>query len=159
MQPGSRTGFASCPDAVEYGGKHGATRGSWQAEPGDIVLFDWNGDGVADHTEIVTGYQGGVLFTIGGNSGPSNVDGFGGQGGVHRHRWNAPAGQGNGQVLVVVDTSRVVTFGGPAHLTRLGTEPPAQPRMLMLNSPELTAPDVPLVHQPLKHPNTPALPP
>src|SRR5260370_792084 len=64
MQPGSRTGFAYCPDAVEYGRKHGATRWSWQAEPGDIVLFDWNGDGVADHTEIVTGYQGRVLFTL-----------------------------------------------------------------------------------------------
>ena len=74
MQPGCRTGFAYCPNAVEYGRKHGATRWSWQAGPGDIVLFDWNGDGVADHTEIVTGYQGGVLFTIGGNSGPSNVN-------------------------------------------------------------------------------------
>ena len=41
---------------------------------------------MADHTEIVTGYQGGALFTIGGNSGPSNVDGFSGQGGVHRHQ-------------------------------------------------------------------------
>src|SRR5260370_1297900 len=76
MQPGSRTGFAYCPDAVEYGRKHGATRWSWQAEPGDIVLFDWNGDGVADHTEIVTGCQGGVLFTLGGNSGPRNLHGL-----------------------------------------------------------------------------------
>jgi hypothetical protein len=117
------------------------------------VLFDWNGDGVADHTEIVTGYQGGALFTIGGNSGPSNVDGFGGQGGVHRHRWNAPAGQGNDQILVVVDTSKVVTFGGPAHLTKAGTAPPVQPRMLMLKSPMMTGADVRLVQQALNQRN------
>jgi hypothetical protein len=108
---------------------------------------------VADHTEVVTGYQGGVLFTIGGNSGPSNVDGFGGQGGVHRHRWDAPAGQGNGQVLVVADTAKVVTFGGPARLTRAGTAPPAQPRMLMLKSPVMTGADVRAVQQALNQRN------
>jgi hypothetical protein len=153
MQPGNRTGFAYCPDAVEYGRKHDATRNSWQAELGDIALFDWNGDGIADHTEIITSYQGGVLFTIGGNSGPSNVDGFSGQGGVHRHRWNAPAGQGNDQVLVVVDTSKVVIFGGPAQLTKTGTAPPAQPRMLMLKSPMMTGDDVRAVQQALNQRN------
>jgi len=75
MQPGCRTGFAYCPDAVEYGRKHDATRYSWQAEPGDIVLFDFQGDGVADHTEIVTGYQGGVLFTIGATAGRATSTG------------------------------------------------------------------------------------
>jgi hypothetical protein len=149
MQPGCRTGFAYCPDAVEYGHKHGATRNSWQAEPGDIVLFDWNGDGVADHTEIVTSYQGGALFTIGGNSGPSNMDGFGGNGGVHRHRWNAPPGRGNDQVLVVIDTSKVVRFGAPAHLTRGGTPPPTEPRFLMLKSPMMTGTDVRVVQNAL----------
>jgi hypothetical protein len=153
MQPGCRTGFAYCPDAVEYGRKHDATRYSWQAEPGDIVLFDFQGDGVADHTEIVTGYQGGVLFTIGGNSGPSNVDGFGSQGGVHRHRWTAPAGHGNDQVLVVIDTAKVVRFGGPAHLTSAGMAPPDQPRLLMLKSPVMTGDDVRAVQQALNQRN------
>jgi Putative peptidoglycan binding domain len=142
MQNGLRTGFAYCPAAVGYGHNHGATRYSWQAEPGDIVLFDWNGDGTADHTELATAYQGGALFTIGGNSGPSNVDGFKGQGGVHRHRWNAPAGQGNAQVLVVINTAKVVSFGAAAHLTKPGTAPPAEPRLLMLKSPMMTGADV-----------------
>ena len=142
MQPGFRTSFAGCPAAVNYGRRLHATRYSWHAEPGDIVLFDWRGDGVADHTEIVTSYQGGVLFTIGGNSGPSNIDGFGGQGGVHRHRWDAPPGRGNDQVLVVIDTSKVVGFGGLAHLTKMGTAPPAEPRLLMLKSPMMTGADV-----------------
>jgi hypothetical protein len=153
MQPGCGTGFAYCPDAVEYGRKHDATRNSWQAEPGDIVLFDFQGDGIADHTEIVTSYQDGVLFTIGGNSGPSNIDGFGGQGGVHRHRWPAPSGQGNDQVLVVIDTSKVVSFGGPAHLTKAGTEPPAQPRLLMLKSPMVKGDDVRALQQALNQRN------
>jgi Putative peptidoglycan binding domain len=149
MQPGCRTGFAYCPDAVDYGRKHGATRSSWQAQPGDIVLFDWNGNNDADHAEIVTSYQGGVLFTIGGNSGPSNIDGFGGNGGVHRHRWNAPPGHGNDLVLVVIDTSKVVRFGGPAHLTKGGTAPPAEPRLLMLKSPMMTGADVRVVQNTL----------
>jgi hypothetical protein len=142
MQPGCRTGFAYCPDAVSYGRAHRVTRRSWEAEPGDIVLFDWNGNGDADHTEIATGYHGGVLFTIGGNSGPSNVDGFHGQGGVHRHSWKAPTGQGNNDVLVVMDTSKVVHFGGSAHLTKPGQPPPTEPRLLMLKSPMMKGADV-----------------
>jgi hypothetical protein len=94
MQPGCRTGFAYCPDAVKYGRAHGVTRISWEAEPGDIVLFDWNGNGDADDTEIATSYQGGVLFTIRGNRGPTNIDSFHRKGGVHRHRWEALAGPG-----------------------------------------------------------------
>jgi len=142
MQPGCRTGFAYCPDAVDYGNAQHATRNSWQAQPGDIVLFDWNGDGTADHTEIATVYQDGTLFTIGGNSGPSNVDGFGGEGGVHRHRWAAPVDRGNDAVLVVIDTSKVVHFGGPAHPTKPGKPPPDKPRFLMLKSPMMSGDDV-----------------
>jgi hypothetical protein len=153
MQPGCRTGFAYCPDAVNYGRTHHATRWSWQAEPGDIVLFDFHGHGVAEHTEIVTGYQDGVLFTIGGNSGPSNVDGHHGEGGVHRHRWNAPASQGNNQILFVLNASQVVQLGGPAHLTNHGTPPPADPRLLMLKSPMMQGADVEAVQQALNQRN------
>ena len=113
------------------------------------MLFDWNGDGVADHTEIATGYQGDMLFTIGGNSGPSNVDGFVGEGGVHRHSWEAPAGQGSDLVLAVIDASKVVVFGGPAHPTSPGQAPPAEPRLLMLKSPMMTGADVLAVQQAL----------
>jgi len=157
MQPGCRTGFAYCPDAVDYGRAHGATRNSWQAEPADIVLFDWNGDGVADHTELATGYRDGGLFTIGGNSGPSNIDSFVGDGGVHRHRWEAPAGQGNDQVLSVIDSSKLVHFGGPAHPTRPGGPAPAEPRLLMLKSPMMTGPDVRAVQQALNQRNNAGL--
>ena len=149
MQAGCRTGFAGCPEAVSYGEAKHATRNSWQSEPGDIVLFDFQGDGVADHTEIVTAYHGGELLTIGGNSGPSNVDGHHGKGGVHRHRWNAPAGHGNPAILTVINASKVVQFGGPAHLTRPGTALPAQPRQLMLKTPMMHGADVRAVQQAL----------
>src|ERR1700722_11581495 len=33
MQLGCRTGFAYCPDAIDYGKAQHATRCSWQAEP------------------------------------------------------------------------------------------------------------------------------
>ncbi len=136
---------------------HGATRNSWEADHGDIVLFDWNGDGIADHTEIVTGYRDGALFTIGGNSGPSNIDSFNGDGGVHRHRWPAPAGIGNNDVLVVIDASKVVAFGGPAHPTRPGTPPPVEPRLLMLKSPMMRGADVRVVQHALNQRNNAGL--
>jgi Putative peptidoglycan binding domain/CHAP domain len=149
MQPGCRTGFAYCPDAVNYGHAHGAARNSWESQPGDIVLFDWNGDGVADHTEVVTAYQGGVLFTIGGNSGPSNVDDFTGCGGVHRHHWPAPAEVGNDEVLTVVNAAAVVSFGGPAHPEPELSGPAATPRLLMLKSPTMSGADVQAVQRAL----------
>ncbi|HEV2451712.1 MAG TPA: peptidoglycan-binding domain-containing protein [Streptosporangiaceae bacterium] len=157
MQQYCRTGFAYCPAAVSYAQAHGATRSSWQAQPGDIVLFDWTGQGVAEHTELATGYQGGALFTIGGNSGPSNVDNFRGEGGVHRHSWNAPSGQGNNQILVVIDTSKIVQFGGPAHPTQPGNPPPAGMRLLMLKSPLMSGADVLAVQQALNQRNNAGL--
>jgi hypothetical protein len=157
MQAGCRTGFAYCPDAVDYGRAHDATRWSWQAEPGDIVFFDWTGAGVADHTELATSYEEGALLTIGGNSGPSNVDRFTREGGVHRHRWTAPAGQGNSQILVVIDASKIVRFGGPAHPTRPGSPPPAGPRLLMLKSPMMRGADVLAVQQALNQRNNAGL--
>jgi hypothetical protein len=162
MQPGFRTGFAGCPAAVHYGRRHHATRYPWHAEPGDIVLFDFPTpshpqDGVADHTEIVTGHHDGWLGTIGGNSGPSNVDGYRGEGGVHRHRWHVPAGQGNSQILAVINASKVVHFGGPAHPTAPGTPLPAEPRQLMLKSPMMRGADVQAVQQALNQRNNAGL--
>jgi Putative peptidoglycan binding domain len=142
MQAGCKTGFAYCPDAVEYGNQRHATGNSWQASPGDIVLFDWDNDGLADHTEIATVYQDGVLYTIGGNSGPSNVDHYNGDGGVHRHSWPAPVNTGNDLVLTVLDTAEIVHFGGPAQLTKPGQPVPAGPRLLMLKSPLMKGQDV-----------------
>lgn len=49
-------------------------RGQWQDRdyepiPGDIIFFDWEGDGIADHVGIVEKVGGGFVYTIEGNAG------------------------------------------------------------------------------------------
>ena len=49
-------------------------RGQWQDReyepvPGDIIFFDWEGDGLADHVGIVEKVEDGLVFTIEGNTG------------------------------------------------------------------------------------------
>ena len=49
-------------------------RGQWQGRdyaprPGDIIFFDWENDGLADHVGIVKSCENGVVLTIEGNSG------------------------------------------------------------------------------------------
>ena len=49
-------------------------RGQWKDReyepvPGDIIFFDWEGDGLADHVGIVEKVEDGLVFTIEGNTG------------------------------------------------------------------------------------------
>ena len=49
-------------------------RGQWQGRgyepmPGDIIFFDWESDGLADHVGIVEKVDGGFVYTIEGNAG------------------------------------------------------------------------------------------
>ena len=51
-------------------------RGQWQGRdykpiPGDIIFFDWESDGLADHIGIVEKVENGIVFTIEGNSNDS----------------------------------------------------------------------------------------
>ena len=46
----SKPGFAGCQTAVAYWRREG--RVVTKAQPGDIVFYDWNGDGRYDHTGI-----------------------------------------------------------------------------------------------------------
>ena len=48
-------------------------RGQWQGRdyepsPGDIIFFDWESDGLADHVGIVKEVENGVIYTIEGNA-------------------------------------------------------------------------------------------
>ena len=50
------------------------SRGLWQDggyEPraGDIIFFDWEGDGLTDHVGIVERVEGSRIYTVEGNSG------------------------------------------------------------------------------------------
>ena len=49
-------------------------RGQWQGReyepsPGDIIFFDWESDGLADHVGIVEKVENGLVYTIEGNTG------------------------------------------------------------------------------------------
>lgn len=64
-------GFAGCQYAVEHVAKWG--RIVTVPKSGDVVFFDWNGDGHFDHTGIFIEDLGGGLFaSIEGNTGTTN---------------------------------------------------------------------------------------
>jgi len=45
-------------------------------------------------------------------------------------------------VLAVIDTAKVVHFGGPAHPTKIPKPAPTTPRLLILKTPMMTGADV-----------------
>lgn len=62
---GEKTAY--CPYVVNYAKQHN----QWHKAPydrGDIVLFDWDGDGLADHIGFVVAVSGSTLTTIEGNT-------------------------------------------------------------------------------------------
>ena len=69
------TGFpnAYCPTIVARARSAGKALPASQAKPGDIVLFDWDGDGEADHVGFVERNAGGRLYTVEGNTNNGKV--------------------------------------------------------------------------------------
>lgn len=54
-------------------------RSQWQGRdyepsPGDIIFFDWESDGLADHVGIVEKLEDGLIYTVEGNSGDRCVE-------------------------------------------------------------------------------------
>lgn len=61
-------------EGVRPGAEWFKERDQWQGldyapRPGDIIFFDWENDGLADHVGIVKSCENGVVLTIEGNSG------------------------------------------------------------------------------------------
>lgn len=61
-------------EGVRPGAEWFKERGQWQGRdyaprPGDIIFFDWEKDGLADHVGIVKNCENGFVLTIEGNSG------------------------------------------------------------------------------------------
>lgn len=70
---GFTKGFAGCQSGFDFFKKKGWIIPSSQAQPGDIVLFDWNGDKRYDHTGIFVSHDGGDKFiSIEGNTAIGN---------------------------------------------------------------------------------------
>ena len=57
-----------CPNIDNAAEKAGAVINGDEAKAGDIVLFDWDGDGSMDHVGIVVSNENGKLVTIEGNT-------------------------------------------------------------------------------------------
>ncbi len=64
--------FAACQSqGIPYFTSHSrwASRGYDDIAAGDVIFFDWEGDGSADHVGIVVGSDGSRVYTVEGNSG------------------------------------------------------------------------------------------
>jgi len=64
--------FSLCSDGVTWFQSAGQWQdASYTPNPGDIIFFDWGGDGSCDHVGMVEYAENGVVHTIEGNSGDS----------------------------------------------------------------------------------------
>ena len=62
--------FAGCVDGSNWFKSNGQWQDrSYEPQAGDIIFFDWEGDGETDHVGIVEKYENGVVYTVEGNSG------------------------------------------------------------------------------------------
>lgn len=62
------TDFDYVPAVWNDAGAMGLQGKAAQAQPGDLIVFDWEGDGTPDHIGIVDSVSGGTIHTIEGNS-------------------------------------------------------------------------------------------
>jgi hypothetical protein len=68
----SPKGFSYNPVALTWFQRQGLIVNKMTMQPGDLVMYDWNGDGVADHVEICEAASPGGFTTIGFNTGNPN---------------------------------------------------------------------------------------
>ena len=62
--------FAGCVDGANWFKGNGQWQDrSYEPSAGDIIFFDWEGDGETDHVGIVEKCENGVVYTVEGNSG------------------------------------------------------------------------------------------
>ena len=72
IEAGAVPKFSYCPTGVQWFRDAGLwLPGGSEPAPGDIVFFDWNGDGTSDHVGIVEGCDGSIVRTVEGNSSDS----------------------------------------------------------------------------------------
>lgn len=64
--------FSYCPTGVQWFKDAGRWRDrGYEPQPGDIIFFDWENDGVSDHVGIVESCDGSTVRTIEGNTSDS----------------------------------------------------------------------------------------
>ena len=78
-------GFSYNPTAFAWFQRQGMVVNKYAGQPGDLVFFDWNSDGVVDHVELLEAAAPDGLTTIGFNTGNPN-DPKGKEGCFREHR-------------------------------------------------------------------------
>lgn len=62
--------FSGCSDGVSWFQSQGLWQGQdYEPSAGDVIFFDWEGDGAVDHVGLVEKCENGVVYTVEGNSG------------------------------------------------------------------------------------------
>lgn len=81
-------GFSYCPAGLTWFQKNGQIVDKYKALPGDIVFFNFSGNGVAEHVGIIEGASSDGITTIEGNTSPDHATGSqaNGIGVFRRHR-------------------------------------------------------------------------
>lgn len=93
-----------CPSIVTYARQHGLWLAPDQGSPGDLILFQWNMNGVADHIGRIVSKGSGTYDTIEGNTSGTDAGSQANGGGVYERTRHI-----NGTVLGILDYSRFLT--------------------------------------------------
>lgn len=107
-----------CPSVVTYARKHGLWLPADQGSPGDMVLFTWKRNGVADHIGRIKAKKGGVYRTLEGNTSPNNRGSQANGGGVYERDRTI-----NDTILGVLDYSKLLKLTVPKNHTPAGLPP------------------------------------
>ena len=87
---------ASCPTLYQANKKSGLAVNKYNAKPGDVILFDWDGNGNPDHVGLVELNKGSYVQTIEFNTSSGSSGSQSNGGGVYRRTRNF------GNVLMVI---------------------------------------------------------
>ena len=66
-------GFAYCPAGMAWFQQKGAVVNKYDGKAGDLVFFSFNGNGQADHVEIIVDASKDGITTVGGNTSPDHA--------------------------------------------------------------------------------------
>ena len=118
MESGINHGYFNCVEGMKYCRDHDALKHSWEGEVADFIFVNTGSGSQPGHTELIYAVVGSgrdrKIYTAGADSGPSNVNGYKGQGGTHLHVWDVPEGVGNESIMGAGDAGKLVNFGGVA---------------------------------------------
>jgi hypothetical protein len=66
-------GFAYCPAGLAWFQQKSCVVNKYDGRPGDLVFFSFNGNGQADHVEIIVDASKDGITTVGGNTSPDHA--------------------------------------------------------------------------------------